>query len=103
MTAVRTLLVTALLVLAGVAQAQVYRCGDGRTYTDKPCTGAAAVDLRTNVMNAGPRKAPVDVPAPAVIPPGADRPLPVPDGRPSDVWQRSDGRQQEQRGRTNGY
>jgi len=53
--------------------AQVNRCGDG-TYTDKPCHGARAVDLRVNLLDAGPREAPRQrKPAPALIVPDSTR------------------------------
>jgi hypothetical protein len=47
-----------LLIAAFGAQAQVYRCGDAKVYTDKPCSGAEAVDLRANLLEAGPRSTP---------------------------------------------
>src|SRR5690349_25020531 len=47
--------VVLLLAAATGAHAQVYRCADRPVYTDKPCTGAAPVDVRPNLLDAGPR------------------------------------------------
>lgn len=58
-----------LCVVGASVGAQVNRCGNG-TYTDKPCHGAKAVDLRVNLLDAGPREAPRQrTPAPALIVP----------------------------------
>jgi hypothetical protein len=46
----RTVLLTALLLLAATAMAQpkIYRCGpDGRELTQKPCSDGQKIDLRT--------------------------------------------------------
>jgi hypothetical protein len=55
--------VVLLLAAATGVQAQVYRCADRPVYTDKPCRGAAPVDVRPNLLDAGPRGFPV-VPLP---------------------------------------
>ncbi|HEY8360904.1 MAG TPA: hypothetical protein VIL30_25880 [Ramlibacter sp.] len=61
-------IVLLLSIVGAAAGAQsVHRCGDGRTYTDKPCEGATAVDLRANILDAGPRDAGRSEPAPAII------------------------------------
>jgi hypothetical protein len=81
--------------VAASAQAQVYRCGDTRVYTDKPCEGAQPVDLRSNVMQAGPR----DAPAPAAQPdkpsvlilPEAPRAAPTPSPSPPSTSGRTGG------------
>jgi len=67
-------IVMLLWAVGASAGAQVNRCGDGRTYTDKPCHGAQAVDLRVNLLDAGPRDAPrQQAPAPALIVPDTSR------------------------------
>ena len=92
---------TALFLLAAgsaAAQAQVYRCADTVTYTDKPCDGAAPIDLRTNILDAGTRQIPPDpAPAPAII---LQAP-PKPEGPASgDLWNRRDAADAEYRSRT---
>ena len=94
-----------LLAAASAAQAQVYRCGNQPVYTDKPCTGAAPVDLRANIVDPGPRATPgqreVVTPSAAHIAPdstpkgGAAAP-----GTPGTVWDRRDARESENRSRT---
>jgi hypothetical protein len=98
----RGLLVAPLLALgfACTAYAQVHRCGDSRLYTDKPCEQAKRVDLRPNILNAGPRGMPPEpTPAPAVIPP--DRtPVPQPETSSGSVFDRRDASDAEFRSRT---
>jgi hypothetical protein len=94
------------VVLVGVCtatSAQVFRCGDSHVYTDKPCEGAAAVDVRPNMLDAGTRRIPPDpAPAPAVIPPSAyDAPKPA--SSSGSVWDRLDAREAETRARTGPY
>lgn len=99
----------AAVLFAGVpsgALAQVYRCGDARVYTDRPCDGATAVDVRANILDAGPRHMrpdalPAPVPAPAII-------LPDPSGgqrtqSSGSLWDRRDARDGESRSRTGPY
>ena len=83
------------------AAAQVHRCGDAALYTDKPCAGARAVDVRPNLMDGGPRFFPVYVPAPPVIPPSAYEKKNEVAG--DDVWQRRSARDSEHRARTGPY
>ena len=88
------------LALGGTVHAQVYRCGDSGVYTDKPCEGATPVDLRANVLDAGPRRGPADpAPAPAVIPK-----TPAVQPRSSEstgsVWSRQASRESGHRSRT---
>jgi hypothetical protein len=84
------------------AHAQVHRCGESNVYTDKPCHDARPVDLRANILDAGPRFMPVVVPAPAVIPPSASEPKTSESGG-GDVWQRRAARDAEHRARTGPY
>jgi hypothetical protein len=99
----------AAVLFVGVSsgtQAQVYRCGDSRVYTDRPCDGATAVDVRANILDAGPRHvrpdpAPAFSPAPAII-------LPDPSGgqrtqSSGSLWDRRDARDSESRSRTGPY
>ena len=88
-------------LLATGASAQVNRCADGKTYTDKPCAGATEVDVRSNLLQAGPRFIPRYEPAPALIVPDTSRTQQVPSG--GSVWQRRDQREAEQAGRTAPY
>ncbi|QJW83882.1 hypothetical protein HK414_07435 [Ramlibacter terrae] len=89
-----------LLSAAGVsAFARVHRCGDGKTYTDKPCDGAEAVDLRSNILDAGPRFIPrQDAPAPALIAPDTTRQRSAADG--GSAWDRKQQRDSEHQNRT---
>jgi hypothetical protein len=66
-----------LLLAAAGAQAQVYRCADRPVYTDKPCKGAAPVDVRPNILDAGPRGFPV-------VPPPQNQLTIIPDSRPKE-------------------
>jgi hypothetical protein len=77
-------------ILLASAQAQVYRCGDTSTYTDKPCRDARSVDLRSNVMNAGPRMSalPPQVPQAAIILPDTSPKAPPVDGGSSTIYDR---------------
>ena len=96
-----------LAVLAGMgtgaaAQSQVYRCGETREYSDKPCDGARPVDLRGNVIDAGPR----GFPALQAVPGGQAVTI-LPDPRQkaapagaTSVWDRRDAADAEFRGRT---
>lgn len=91
----------ALCVPASQAQGQVYRCGDSGLYTDKPCDEARAVDLRSNLLQAGPKVAPVsesDQPSPPLILNNISRVVTTPPSPPSTVWQGSDSRQSAQTG-----
>jgi hypothetical protein len=88
--------------LACSAQAQVHRCGDSRLYTDKPCESAKPVDLRSNILNAGPRGMPAaPTPAPAVIPP--DPKAGQSDTSSGTVWDRRDAADADFRNRTGPY
>ncbi|RZJ20451.1 MAG: hypothetical protein EOO54_13300 [Haliea sp.] len=92
----------ALCALATQAHAQVYRCGDSGLYTDKPCDDARAVDLRSNLLDAGPKSAPVtesDQPSQPLILNNISRVVNTPPSGPSTVWQNSDSRQAAQPGR----
>ncbi|MEJ5991343.1 hypothetical protein WG902_15170 [Ramlibacter sp. PS3R-8] len=93
----------ALLVCASSgAGAQVYRCGSTSVYTDRPCHGASAVDVRPNILDAGPRHIdplPAVAPAPAIILQTAPKPA-EPSG---SVWDRRDAAESEYRGRTGPY
>ena len=96
---------TALLLaslLAVPAGAQVYRCAGANSYSDKPCEGARSVDVRPNIMDAGPRMAlqPLQ-PAPAVVMPGAPA-VPRPSGEPSSIWERKISDDAAHTGRTTG-
>lgn len=85
------------------AQAQVYRCGESRLYTDKPCEGASAVDVRPNMLDAGTRRIPADPPpAPAVIPKTSND-APRLGQSPSSIWDSRDARDAESRARTAPY
>lgn len=98
---IRSLLALAVLVLAGTgsAQAQVYRCAGDRLYTDKPCDGARAVDLRANILDAGRRGFPAPaVPQSAIILPDPRRKAPQPGSE--SAWARRDAREAEYRART---
>jgi hypothetical protein len=105
----RVVLCSAAVLLAAASsgtKAQVYRCGDSHVYTDKPCQGASPVDVRANVLDAGPRHMPPPLPqatpAPAIILPGpADaqqRSAPA-----GSIWDRRDTRDAESRSRTGPY
>jgi hypothetical protein len=103
MTPIRLSALFVLAASAAAAQAQVYRCGDNATYTDKPCEGAEPVDLRTNLLNAGPRTAPpppAEAPVPVTILPVPARPAAAPSE--GDVWTRKDARDGAINSRTNG-
>ncbi|HEX2543814.1 MAG TPA: hypothetical protein VHL79_02985 [Ramlibacter sp.] len=99
------LLIAPLLFAACAANAQVHRCGTSSVYTDRPCEGARAVDLRSNIMDAGPRQGGSDaapVPAPAIIMPGgADTPKPAESS--GSIWDRREARDAETRNRTGPY
>lgn len=90
----RATVLVLMSVLAGSAAAQVYRCGDEKTYTDKPCHGATGVDTRPNLLDAGPRSVPgpAQAPAPAVIPPAATPPPTSSSAASRSIWQRKDSR-----------
>ncbi|RYZ03844.1 MAG: DUF4124 domain-containing protein [Comamonadaceae bacterium] len=89
-----------LSLLGASAGAQVYRCGDNKTYTDKPCHGAAEIDLRVNLLNAGPRTAPPEPPpAAAIILPDTTPKQAVPSAG-SSIWQNRDSRESAHQGRT---
>lgn len=92
-----------LLVAVPAVNAQaVHRCGNPPVYTDKPCDGATPVDLRANILDAGPRQMPAPpAPQPAIIlPGGGDPPKPESSG---SLWDRRDAKDQEQRARTGPY
>lgn len=92
----------ALSVSALQAQGQVYRCGDSGLYTDKPCDDARAVDLRSNLLDAGPKTAPQtesDTPGQPMILNNISRVVTSPPSPPSTVWQNSDSRTSAQPGR----
>ncbi len=80
------------------AGAQAHRCGETSVYTDKPCADARPVDVRPNLLDAGPRFFPSYDPAPAVIPPSAHARKPAGDDR--DVWQKQKARDAQHRART---
>jgi hypothetical protein len=88
--------------LALPAGAQVYRCGGSNAYTDKPCEGAKNVDVRANIMDAGPRMAlqPIQ-PAAAVVMPAAPA-VPKPGSGPSSIWERKASDDAAHIGRTTG-
>jgi hypothetical protein len=95
-----SLLLTALA--AAAAQAQVFRCGDSTLFTDKPCEGATEVDVRANILDAGPRWLPPPEslePKPAIILPDTSRRAPASPSGPS-VWERRDRAEAEYRQRT---
>jgi hypothetical protein len=84
------------------AGAQVYRCGNSTVFTDRPCDGATPVDVRPNIMDAGPRQVtsePGPTAAPAIILPAPSRP-PQPSG---SLWDRRDAAEAEYRSRTGPY
>lgn len=92
----------AVCALAAQAQDQVYRCGGSSLYTDKPCDEAKAVDLRSNMLDAGPRTAPAtesDQPSQPLILNNISRVVNTPPSPASSVWQNSDSRQAAQPGR----
>lgn len=100
----RIVLSAALLVcVSSGAGAQVFRCGSSSVYTDRPCEGASAVDVRPNILDAGPRYAPEPLPAaapaPAIVLPAAPKPA-EPSG---SVWDRRDAAEAEYRNRTGPY
>ncbi|MGV3572716.1 MAG: hypothetical protein ACO1PB_19130 [Ramlibacter sp.] len=96
--ATRSIVVLLSIVGAAAGAQNVHRCGDGRTYTDKPCDGAEQVDLRSNVLKGGPRFFPRYQPAPAVIAPDSTR-----QAAPSETgsaWERKMQRDAEHQSRT---
>ncbi|MDB5752915.1 MAG: hypothetical protein JWP65_3336 [Ramlibacter sp.] len=98
--AASAVLLSLLLATGAGAGAQVHRCGDGKTYTDKPCAGATEVDVRSNLLQAGPRFFPKYEAAPALVVPDTSRMAPTPGS--GSIWQRRDNRQAGQSGRV-GY
>jgi hypothetical protein len=91
-----------LMGVSSPTRAQVYRCGESHLYTDKPCQGATAVDVRPNILDAGPRRIPPDpAPAPAVIPPSAYQAQPTESA--GSIWDRRDARDAGSRARTGPY
>ena len=96
-----------LLLLFAVlgTQAQVYRCGDAKVYTDKPCAGAEAVDLRANMLDAGPRSTPpepVAQPALPLVLHDLSRVGSTARSPPSSIWQEKDSRDAAETSRTTG-
>lgn len=94
-------LLSLLLTGAGVGAQSVHRCGDGKTYTDKPCAGATEVDVRSNVLDAGPRFIPQYEAAPALIVPDTSRAQQAPSS--GSIWERRDAREAQQSGRSAPY
>lgn len=91
-----------LACVSSGAAAQVYRCGSSSVYTDRPCDGASAVDVRPNIMDAGPSRLdplPAVTPAPAIILQGAPKPA-QPSG---SLWERRDAADADYRNRTGPY
>lgn len=91
-----------VFVPAAQAQGQVYRCGDSAVYTDKPCDEARSVDLRSNMLQAGPRSAPdtaADQPSQPLILNNISRVVNTPVPPATNVWQSSDSRTSLQPGR----
>ena len=98
----RTAALLLATLLAWPAGAQVYRCAGANSYTDKPCEGARSVDVRPNIMDAGPRMSlqPLQ-PAPAVVMPGAPT-VAKPSGEPSSIWERKNSEDAAHTNRTTG-
>jgi hypothetical protein len=99
----------ALLLLAawGVHAQQVYRCGGTDTYTDKPCDNAEPVDVRPNLMDAGPtvstsREAPDQPAGPTVLKNIGRVVTPAAGSRPS-IWESKDSRDAGHNSRTAPY
>jgi hypothetical protein len=82
--------------------AQVYRCGSSSVFTDKPCEGASAVDVRPNIMDAGPRYVPPET-APAGAPAIILQAPPKPAEPAGSMWGRRDAAEAEHRNRTGPY
>ena len=94
-----------LLLAIGAASAQVYRCGTSNVYTDQPCLHPLAVDLRPNLIDAGPSVVPPDVaasPAPAIVLRNLSRVVSTPPSPPSRIWERKDSDDAAQASRTTG-
>jgi hypothetical protein len=95
-----------VLLCAGLtANAQVHRCGDSNVYTDKPCAGAEAVDVRSNLLDAGPRTLPPlppQTPSPPLVLKGVSRVVSSPPSPSSSAWQAKDARDAAETGRTTG-
>ena len=95
------LIATLLLAAAAAgAQAQVFRCGDSAVFTDKPCADAREVDVRTNLLDAGPRWLPAPEPQeakPAIILPDTSRRPAAPS---TSAWDHRDRAESEHRRRT---
>jgi hypothetical protein len=89
-----------LFAASGMAQAQVYRCADRPVYTDKPCTGAVAVDVRPNLLDAGPRGFPPQPPPQQqlTVLPDPQRQQPV--GAGGSAFEGRDAREADFRART---
>src|SRR5688572_9122911 len=103
----RRLLISMSAVLLACASsstvAQVYRCGSSSVFTDKPCDGASPVDVRPNIMDAGPRYAPDPVPAAAPAPAIILRTGPKPAESSGSLWDRRDASESDHRSRTGPY
>jgi hypothetical protein len=101
----RSILTLSAILLACVSwstAAQVYRCGNSTVFTDRPCDGATPVDVRPNIMDAGPRQVtpePAATGAPAIILAVPPKP-PQPSG---SLWDRRDAAEAEYRSRTGPY
>jgi hypothetical protein len=84
-------------------EAQVYRCAGAPVYTDKPCERPALVDLRGNILGAGPAgPAPAEHPTPAIVMPDR-RTAPGPAGGSTSVWDSQAAREAHHRARTAPY
>ena len=83
-----------LLLLAALgANAQVYRCGSSNVYTDTACPSRHPVDVRSNLMDAGPAIAtaePIAQSAGAIVLRNVSRVVSTPASPASTIWQRKD-------------
>jgi hypothetical protein len=95
-----------LLLAVGAVNAQVYRCGSSsNVYTDQPCRPRQPVDVRTNLMDAGPRVATAAVPispAPPLVLQNLSRVVSTPPSPPSTIWERKDSDDAAKASRTTG-
>lgn len=96
------LAIVAMALCTASAGAQVFRCGDASVYTDKPCDGATSVDVRANLLDAGPRGVPAlpaEQPRPLIILPDPSR-MGAGPARAASVWEYRDRQEAEHVRRT---
>jgi hypothetical protein len=103
----RPLLISISAVLLACASAgtgaQVYRCGSSSVFTDRPCEGASPVDVRPNIMDAGPRYSPDATPSATPAPAIILRSAPKPAESSGSLWDRRDAAESDYRSRTGPY